>query len=154
MLATLAGAAEPHHVVIVNDGSPDATGEVADRLAARYPERVIVVHHPVNRGYGAAVRTGIEAALDQTDSRRLFLTDSDGQFRAAQLPDFIREARTERADAVIGYRKKRADPIPAQDQRQALGLGVRAAAAGAGPGRGLRLQAHRPAGPGRGAAAR
>lgn len=111
MLGTLSEAAEPHHVVIVNDGSPDATGDIADSLAVRYPGRVIAVHHPVNRGYGAAVRTGIEAALDQTDSRRLFLTDSDGQFRAAQLPDFIREADTERADAVIGYRKKRADPF-------------------------------------------
>ena len=111
MLSTLAAAGEPHQVVIVNDGSPDTTGEVADSLATRYPERVIVVHHPVNRGYGAAVRTGIEAALEQTDSRRLFLTDSDGQFSAAQLPDFIREADTERADAVIGYRKKRADPL-------------------------------------------
>ncbi len=86
MLSTLAAAGEPHQVVIVNDGSPDTTGEVADSLATRYPERVIVVHHPVNRGYGAAVRTGIEAALEQTDSRRLFLTDSDGQFSAAQLP--------------------------------------------------------------------
>ena len=111
MLGTLAAAGEPHQVVIVNDGSPDATGDVADTLATRYPERVIVVHHPVNRGYGAAVRTGIEAALEQTDSRRLFLTDSDGQFSAAQLPDFIREAHAERADAVIGYRRKRADPL-------------------------------------------
>jgi len=139
MLSTLSEAAEPHRVVIVNDGSPDATGEVADRLATRYPERVIVVHHAVNRGYGAAVRTGIEAALAQTDSRRLFLTDSDGQFRAAQLPDFIREACTERADAVIGVPEETRRPVPAQGQRQAVGLGVRAAAAGAGPGRGLRL---------------
>jgi hypothetical protein len=111
MLSTLDAAGEPHRLVIVNDGSPDATGEVADTLATRYPGRVIVVHHPVNRGYGAAVRTGIEAALEQTDSRRLFLTDSDGQFSAAQLPEFIQEAHTERADAVIGYRKKRADPL-------------------------------------------
>jgi hypothetical protein len=111
MLSTLDAAGEPHQVVIVNDGSPDATGEVADSLAARYPERIIVIHHPVNQGYGAAVRTGIKAALEQTDSRRLFLTDSDGQFSATQLPDFIREAHAERADAVIGYRKKRADPL-------------------------------------------
>lgn len=111
MLGTLSLAGEPHHVVIVNDGSPDRTGEVADDLAARYPGRVITVHHPVNRGYGAAVRTGISTALDQTGSGRLFLTDSDGQFRAAQLPSFIRDADAELADAVIGYRRKRADPV-------------------------------------------
>jgi len=52
----------PHCVVVVNDGSPDGTGEVAERLAAEYPGRVLVVHHEVNRGYGAAVSTGIATA--------------------------------------------------------------------------------------------
>jgi putative flippase GtrA len=110
MLSTLETAAEPHQVVIVNDGSPDQTGAVAEALAARYPGRIEVVHHKVNQGYGAAVRTGIQEALERTDSRRLFLTDSDGQFKAADLPGFIEEARNERADAVIGFRIRRADP--------------------------------------------
>jgi glycosyltransferase involved in cell wall biosynthesis len=110
MLGVLEAAHEPHQVVIVNDGSPDATGEVAEALAAAHPGRIKVVHHKVNRGYGAAVRTGIEQALGQTDSRRLFLTDSDGQFKGADLPRFIEDARHERADAVIGFRTRRADP--------------------------------------------
>jgi glycosyltransferase involved in cell wall biosynthesis/putative flippase GtrA len=110
MLSTLETAAEPHQVVIVNDGSPDGTGAVAEALAARYPGRIEVVHHKVNQGYGAAVRTGIREALERTDSRRLFLTDSDGQFKAADLPGFIEEAQNERADAVIGFRTRRADP--------------------------------------------
>ena len=100
----------PHCVVVVNDGSPDRTGEVAEQLAAEYPGRVLVVHHEVNRGYGAAVSTGIEAALERTDYRWLFLTDSDGQFRAAQLPAFLAEAQRELADTVVGYRPSRADP--------------------------------------------
>jgi len=111
MLGTLAGIGEQHAVVIVNDGSSDRTGEIADNLAARYPRRVRVVHHEVNKGYGAAVRTGIAAALEHTDSAWLFLTDSDGQFRGEQLPEFLAAARTERADAVIGFRPRRADPI-------------------------------------------
>ena len=101
----------PHCVVVVNDGSPDRTGEVADRLAAENPGRVLVVHHAVNRGYGAAVSTGIATALKQRIGHRwLFLTDSDGQFKAAQLPHFLEEADRERADAVVGYRPQRADP--------------------------------------------
>ena len=111
ILCTLHAAGEPHQIVIVNDGSPDATGEVAEALAAKYPGRIDVVHHEVNRGYGDAVRTGIREALERTSSRRLFLTDSDGQFAASDLPGFIEEARTERADAVIGFRTRRADPM-------------------------------------------
>ena len=111
MLGTLDTMGEQHVVVIVNDGSDDRTGEVADALAARYPGRVHVVHHEVNKGYGAAVRTGIATALEQTDAPWLFLTDSDGQFRAAKLPWFVSEARTERADAVIGFRPRRADSM-------------------------------------------
>jgi hypothetical protein len=111
MLGALDTMGEQHVVVIVNDGSDDRTGEVADALAARYPGRIHVVHHEVNKGYGAAVRTGIATALEQTDAPWLFLTDSDGQFRAAELPWFVSEARTERADAVIGFRPRRADPM-------------------------------------------
>lgn len=111
MLGTLAEIGEQHAVVIVNDGSGDRTGEIADSLAARYPSRVRVVHHEVNKGYGAAVRTGIAAALEHTNSAWLFLTDSDGQFRGEQLPEFLSAARSERADAVIGFRPRRADPM-------------------------------------------
>lgn len=111
MLGALDTMGEQHVVVIVNDGSDDRTGEVAEALAAQYPGRVHVVHHEVNKGYGAAVRTGIATALEETDAPWLFLTDSDGQFRGAELPWFVSEARTERADAVIGFRPRRADPI-------------------------------------------
>jgi Glycosyl transferase family 2 len=110
MLTTLDEMGEQHLVVVVNDGSDDRTGEVADELAARYPGRVHVVHHEVNRGYGAAVRTGIATALEHTEVPWIFLTDSDGQFRGEELPWFLAEARTERADAVIGFRPRRADP--------------------------------------------
>jgi hypothetical protein len=133
MLGTLAGIGERHVVVVVNDGSSDRTGAVADDLAARYPGRVHVVHHEANKGYGAAVRTGIAAALEHTDSCWLFLTDSDGQFRGEQLPEFLSAARTERADAVIGFRPRRADPtmrkvnawLWTQASRILLGVGAR-----------------------------
>jgi putative flippase GtrA len=106
-----AAAGVPHCVVVVNDGSPDRTGEVAEQLAGEHPGRMLVTHHEVNRGYGAAVSTGIATALGQTDHRWLFLTDSDGQFKARQLPTFLAVARRERADAVVGFRPSRADPL-------------------------------------------
>jgi hypothetical protein len=109
-LQTLGAAGVPHIVIVVDDGSSDRTGEVLDRLAADHPDRVVAVHHKANRGYGAAVRTGIEAALDRAQMRWVLLTDSDGQFRAADLLGLLVTQRRERADAVIGYREHRADP--------------------------------------------
>ena len=47
-----------YEVIVVNDGSSDATAEIADELARTYPH-VRVVHHPKNRGYGGALQTGI-----------------------------------------------------------------------------------------------
>ena len=108
-LQTLGASGVEHRVVVVDDGSPDGTGYVLQRLMERHPGVVIGVYHQENRGYGAAVRTGIDAALDGTDLRWLLLTDSDGQFRAADLLTFLEVQDHERADAVIGYRRERAD---------------------------------------------
>src|ERR1700745_2621670 len=66
MLTTLDCAGERHVVVIVNGGGDAKTGKIADDLAVRSPHRVLAIHHEVNKGYGAAVRTGIAVALEQT----------------------------------------------------------------------------------------
>jgi glycosyltransferase involved in cell wall biosynthesis len=60
-LAVLRDIAKNYEVVIVDDGSPDRAGEIADELAREHPE-VSVVHHPKNMGYGAAVQSGFRAA--------------------------------------------------------------------------------------------
>lgn len=109
-LGTLVRAGIPHAVVVVDDGSDDGTGAVLDRLTAAFGERVIAVRHDRNRGYGAAVRTGIEAALRRTGFTEILLTDADHQFRAEDLIEMREVKRRERADAVIGYRRRRADP--------------------------------------------
>jgi glycosyltransferase involved in cell wall biosynthesis len=60
-LELLEEVANNYEVIIVNDGSPDSSGEIADQLAREY-EAISAVHHPQNRGYGAAMKTGIAAS--------------------------------------------------------------------------------------------
>jgi hypothetical protein len=61
-------------IIIVNDGSADATASIADELARTYPE-VRVVHHERNRGYGGALRSGFASATREF----VFYTDGDAQ---------------------------------------------------------------------------
>lgn len=100
---TLPRFADEFEIVIVDDGSRDRTGEIADRLAAQDP-RVRVIHHRPNRGYGGAVRSGLEGPRHPY----VFFTDGDRQFRLADLGLLIAEIAG--ADAVVGYRAKRMDP--------------------------------------------
>jgi glycosyltransferase involved in cell wall biosynthesis len=98
----LAGLGRPFEIVVVNDGSADGTGPLADRLAEADPA-VRAVHHPRNLGYGAALRSGFAAARLPW----VFLMDSDGQFDPSDLPRFVEAAGA--ADFVVGYRPERAD---------------------------------------------
>jgi glycosyltransferase involved in cell wall biosynthesis len=104
-LAVLPAVAERWELIIVNDGSRDRTPALADQLAREHPG-VRVVHHPVNRGYGAAVRSGLAACRYDY----VFFTDGDRQFDPAQIGTLI--AQLGRADVVVGYRHARADPLP------------------------------------------
>jgi len=91
-------------IIVVNDGSKDRTGEIADALAREDP-RVRVIHHPVNRGYGAALRSGFEAVA----KGYCFYTDTDCQFDLAEFPRLLHLLHG--ADVVTGFRENRADPI-------------------------------------------
>ena len=91
-------------VTIVDDGSSDRTGTIADELAAR-DERVRVIHHGTRRGYGGALRSGLLAATEPW----VFFTDGDRQFALGDLSRLI--AASDGVDAVVGYRSKRADPL-------------------------------------------
>jgi glycosyltransferase involved in cell wall biosynthesis len=106
-LATLPDLAERFEIVIVDDGSRDATPSIADELAATHPE-VRAVHHPVNLGYGAALRSGFAAARHDF----IAFTDGDRQFHVADIGLLAdRLAGHDRPDAVVGYRIHRADPL-------------------------------------------
>ena len=105
-LATLPTLADEFEILIVDDGSKDATPAIADELAQAHPE-VRAVHHPVNLGYGAALRSGFAAARFD----HLAFTDGDRQFKVADLGRLIDRQHAGGADVVVGYRIKRADPL-------------------------------------------
>jgi len=105
-LETLPSLAETFEVVIVDDGSRDATPALADELAAADP-RVRAVHHPRNLGYGAALRTGFASSRHDL----IAFTDGDRQFRVADLGLLTARYAEGGAEVVVGYRVKRADPL-------------------------------------------
>src|SRR5687767_1366540 len=92
-------------IIIVNDGSADATADIANELARTYPE-VRVVHHEKNRGYGGALRTGFETATRDL----VFYTDGDAQYDPAEMA-VLWEAFNENVDLVNGYKISRSDPL-------------------------------------------
>jgi glycosyltransferase involved in cell wall biosynthesis len=107
-LGVLPGLARTFEIVIVNDGSKDRTAEIADRLVAANPDVVRVVHHPTNYGYGAALRSGFQAARFDL----VAFTDGDRQFRVEDIGRLAeRLASDDHPDVVVGFRIKRADPL-------------------------------------------
>jgi glycosyltransferase involved in cell wall biosynthesis len=96
---------EDFEVVVVNDGSRDRTGEILASLAAEPGLNLRVVTHERNRGYGAALASGFDAATKEL----IFLTDGDKQFDVAEIAHFL-PAMDEQTDLVIGWRRHRADP--------------------------------------------
>jgi glycosyltransferase involved in cell wall biosynthesis len=94
-----------YEVIVVNDGSSDATAEIAEELARTYPQ-VRVIHHPENRGYGGALRTGFAAATKDL----IGYTDGDAQYDPAEL-EVLWNRLTPEADMVNGFKISRADPF-------------------------------------------
>lgn len=99
----LEGLRADYEVLIVNDGSADHTGRVADEIAASN-RRVRAIHHPRNLGYGAALQSGFRAATKEL----VFYTDGDGQFDMNEMPAFL--PLMAEYDIVSGYRMNRQDP--------------------------------------------
>lgn len=85
------------NMVVVNDGSRDYTGAVAEKCD------IPVLHHIVNRGQGAALKTGTEFALD-SGADIIVHFDGDGQFQASDIAEVIKPLQSGEADIVFGSR--------------------------------------------------
>ena len=94
-----------YEVIVVNDGSGDATAQIVDELARTYSQ-VRVVHHARNRGYGGALQTGFRSATKEL----IFYTDGDAQYDPAELAA-LWSRMTPRIDLVNGYKMSRSDPM-------------------------------------------
>lgn len=84
-LRVLKEVANEYEVLIINDGSPDDSGKVADELATEYPE-VRVIHHQTNLGYGAAIKRGLTNAKYEW----ICFTDGDDEYDLEDLKKMIR----------------------------------------------------------------
>ncbi len=103
-IGVLSQVASKYEILIIDDGSKDRTGEIADKLA-RENKLIKVVHHLPNQGYGAALKSG----YSQSRYPWVAFTDSDGQFDFSEIKKFL--PYTAEADLILGYRLKRADSI-------------------------------------------
>jgi glycosyltransferase involved in cell wall biosynthesis len=96
---------DDYEVIVVEDGSPDHTGELLDEMATVYPW-LKVVHHEKNRGYGGALRSGFAAATKEL----VFYTDGDAQYDPREMTQLY-QALTDQVDFVNGYKISRNDPL-------------------------------------------
>jgi glycosyltransferase involved in cell wall biosynthesis len=86
-----------YEIVIVNDGSTDSTARILENLA-QSDQTLRIANHNRNRGYGAALKTGIRHA----NSELIVITDADGTYPNDRIPDLVNETRN--ADMVVGAR--------------------------------------------------
>ncbi len=91
-----------YEMIIVHDGSPDGTGEVADELARKHP-KLRIIHHEKNLGYGAALKSGFTGAKNHY----VFYTDGDNQFDVGEMRKFVALVDVGLSDVVVGFRNRK-----------------------------------------------
>jgi glycosyltransferase involved in cell wall biosynthesis len=92
-------------IIVVDDGSHDKTAEISKKIG------VIVLSHPVNRGKGAALKTGFAKALE-CGADVIFTLDADGQHQPQVFGEFLQVMRENTADIVIGNRMQSLKKMP------------------------------------------
>ena len=101
-LKVLPKIANAYEILVINDGSSDNTQAIVKQLAHKHAA-IRLINHSINRGYGAAIKTGLTTAKYPW----ICYTDSDGQFDFSQINKFL--PYLNQADLIVGFRKKRTD---------------------------------------------
>ena len=103
MREVLEEISDDYEIIVVDDGGPDRSGEIADELSKKYSE-VKVIHHENNRGYGGALKSGFYGSSKEL----VFYTDGDAQYDVREIVKLL--PYIEEYDVVNGYKLKRHDP--------------------------------------------
>lgn len=103
-IATAKALVSVYEILIVDDGSTDKTGAIADRFAKEHRE-VKVIHHPKNQGFSGAIKT----CYKKSTKELIFLLPADGQIDAADVILFL--SAIDNADVVVGYREHNPEPL-------------------------------------------
>lgn len=90
----------PYEIIIVDDCSPDRSGEIADNLAVKY-NTIRVIHNEINEGYGRAIRVGLKAAKYEW----IFMLDGDDQYRVEEFKKLLKV--NHHYDLIITFRYKK-----------------------------------------------
>lgn len=86
-------------IILINDGSKDNTGKVLEKIKLAHPKEIKIITHDPNRGYGAALKSG----LYNSQYKWIAFSDSDGQFDFGEITKFIDKQKETNSDVVIGY---------------------------------------------------
>ena len=97
----------PGNIIVVDDGSLDETSAIAEHSGVR------VLRHGVNRGKGAAIRSGIELIAAHAYIEEVIMLDADGQHDPEEIPAFVEEFSKGKADIIIGNRMSDRCAMPA-----------------------------------------
>ena len=103
-------AEEGYNVILVDDGSRDKTLDLAIESKKKYPNQIFIVSHVINRGLGAALKTGMVVALNK-GAKYIVTFDADGQHEINDIPKVCKPLQTGEADVVIGARPFEDMPI-------------------------------------------
>lgn len=103
-------AEEGYKVMLVNDGSKDNTLNLAIESKSKYPDKIFIVSHVINRGLGAALKTGMTAALKK-GAKYILTFDADGQHEISDIAKVVKPLQEGKADACIGARPLKDMPL-------------------------------------------
>ena len=103
-------ADEGYNVILVDDGSRDKTLDLAIESKKKYPNQIFIVSHVINRGLGAALKTGMVVALNK-GAKYIVTFDADGQHEIKDIPKVCKPLQDGEADVVIGARPFEDMPI-------------------------------------------